>query len=98
MPRPTEEAIRRTAAFARVTGPFLATVALIVAIRLPDLDGVVRRAVVGEVHRGARAAEVRLRHQRVDRLADQIGATIRHHHNGDGRFAASDRLVEAHRC
>jgi len=41
MTRPTEDAIRRTVASARVTGPFLATNALIVAIRLPDLDGLV---------------------------------------------------------
>jgi hypothetical protein len=39
--RPTEEAIRRTTAFARVIGPFLAVATLTVAVRLPDLDGVV---------------------------------------------------------
>jgi hypothetical protein len=39
MPRPTEVAIRRTTAFARVIGPFLLAVTLIVAIRLPDLTG-----------------------------------------------------------
>ena len=41
MPRPTEEAIRRTTAFARVIGPFLVAATLIIAIRLPDLDGLV---------------------------------------------------------
>jgi hypothetical protein len=41
MARPTEEAIRRTAAFARVTGPFLVVVTAVIAIRLPTLDGLV---------------------------------------------------------
>src|SRR6185437_9937133 len=41
MPRPTEEAIRRTTAFARVIGPFLVAATLIITIRLPDLDGLV---------------------------------------------------------
>lgn len=41
MSRPTEEAIRRTTAFARVIGPFLAAVTLIVAVRLSDLTGLV---------------------------------------------------------
>ena len=41
MSRPTDEAIHRTTAFARVIGPFLATVTLIVAVRLPDLTGLV---------------------------------------------------------
>jgi hypothetical protein len=41
MSRPTEEAVRRTRAFARVTGPFLVAVTLIIAIRLPDLNGLV---------------------------------------------------------
>ncbi len=39
MSQPTREAIRRTTAFARVIGPFVAAATLIVAIRLPDLTG-----------------------------------------------------------
>jgi hypothetical protein len=41
MPRPTSEALDRTRAFARVIGPFVAIATLIVAIRLPDLTGLV---------------------------------------------------------
>ena len=41
MPQPTREAIGRTRAFARVVGPFLVAVTLIIAIRLPDLTGLV---------------------------------------------------------
>lgn len=41
MPHPTPEAIRRTTAFARVIGPFVVAATLIVAIRLPDLTGLV---------------------------------------------------------
>ncbi len=39
MPRATPEARRRTRAFARVLGPFVATATAIIAIRLPDLTG-----------------------------------------------------------
>lgn len=39
MPQATPEARRRTRAFARVLGPFIATATAIVAIRLPDLTG-----------------------------------------------------------
>ena len=39
MRQPTPEAIRRTTAFARVIGPFLVAATLIVAVRLPDLTG-----------------------------------------------------------
>jgi hypothetical protein len=41
MSQPTREAIGRTRAFARVVGPFLVAVTLIIAIRLPDLTGLV---------------------------------------------------------
>jgi hypothetical protein len=36
---PSEVAIRRTSAFARVIGPFVAAATVIVAVRLPDLTG-----------------------------------------------------------
>jgi hypothetical protein len=39
MPQPTAEAAQRTRAFARVLGPFVAVATLIIAIRLPDLAG-----------------------------------------------------------
>ncbi|MDV3129604.1 hypothetical protein M1247_32195 [Mycobacterium sp. 21AC1] len=39
MPKATPEALQRTRAFARVLGPFVATATLIIAIRLPDLTG-----------------------------------------------------------
>ncbi|QZH59599.1 hypothetical protein K1X22_26075 [Mycolicibacterium farcinogenes] len=39
MPRSTPEARRRTRAFARVLGPYVAVATLIIAIRLPDLAG-----------------------------------------------------------
>jgi hypothetical protein len=39
MSRPTPEAAQRTRAFARVIGPFVALATLIIAIRLPDLTG-----------------------------------------------------------
>jgi hypothetical protein len=39
MARATQEATRRTTAFARVIGPFLVAATVIIAIRLPDLDG-----------------------------------------------------------
>ncbi|MED5815923.1 hypothetical protein VST63_26500 [Mycolicibacterium sp. 050232] len=39
MPPATPEARRRTRAFARVLGPFVATATAIIAIRLPDLTG-----------------------------------------------------------
>jgi hypothetical protein len=39
MPQPTAEAAQRTRAFARVLGPFVAMATLIIAIRLPDLTG-----------------------------------------------------------
>ncbi|OCB58697.1 hypothetical protein A5722_07535 [Mycobacterium vulneris] len=39
MPQATPEARRRTRAFARVLGPFVATATAIIAIRLPDLTG-----------------------------------------------------------
>ncbi len=39
MQQPTPEALRRTTAFARVIGPFLVAATLIVAVRLPDLGG-----------------------------------------------------------
>ena len=39
MHEPTPESIRRTQAFARVIGPFVALATLIIAIRLPDLTG-----------------------------------------------------------
>lgn len=39
MRQPTPEAARRTTAFARVIGPFVVAATLIVAIRLPDLTG-----------------------------------------------------------
>jgi len=41
MPRPNPEGMQRSRAFARVLGPFVAAATLIVAIRLPDLGGVV---------------------------------------------------------
>jgi len=41
MSQPSPEALQRTRAFARVLGPFIATATLIVAIRLPRLEGVV---------------------------------------------------------
>jgi hypothetical protein len=41
MSQPSPEALLRTRAFARVLGPFVATATLIVAIRLPNLEGVV---------------------------------------------------------
>jgi hypothetical protein len=41
MSQSTREAIGRTRAFARVVGPFLVAVTLIIAIRLPDLTGLV---------------------------------------------------------
>jgi hypothetical protein len=37
MSHPTDEALRRTSAFARVIGPFLVAVTVIIAVRLPDL-------------------------------------------------------------
>jgi len=39
MPSSTEEAALRTRAFARVIGPFVALATLIIAVRLPDLSG-----------------------------------------------------------
>jgi hypothetical protein len=39
MSAPTPESIQRTKAFARVIGPFVALATLIIAIRLPDLTG-----------------------------------------------------------
>lgn len=39
MSQPTQEAQKRTRAFARVIGPFIACATVVVAIRLPDLDG-----------------------------------------------------------
>lgn len=39
MPQATPEARRRTRAFARVLGPFVAAATVIIAIRLPDLTG-----------------------------------------------------------
>src|SRR5262245_13004557 len=39
MPEPTPESIQRTRTFARVIGPFVALSTLIIAIRLPDLSG-----------------------------------------------------------
>jgi len=39
MPQPTAESTQRTRAFARVIGPFVTLATLIVAIRLPDLTG-----------------------------------------------------------
>ena len=39
MQQPTPEGLRRTTAFARVIGPFLDAATLIVAVRLPDLGG-----------------------------------------------------------
>jgi hypothetical protein len=39
MQQPTPEALPRTTAFARVIGPFLVAATLIVAVRLPDLGG-----------------------------------------------------------
>jgi hypothetical protein len=39
MSQPTPEALRRTTAFARVIGPFLVAATAIVAVRLPDLSG-----------------------------------------------------------
>ena len=65
---------------------------------LGDRDGVVRRAVVGEIDRADLAREILLCDQRVDRLADQVGAPVRHHHDGDGGRAASVRSVESRRC
>jgi hypothetical protein len=41
MRQPTEEAIRRTTAFARVIGPFLVVVTLVIVVRLPDLTQLV---------------------------------------------------------
>ena len=41
MRQPTQGAIQRTRAFARVIGPFLVAATLIVAVRLPDLTGLV---------------------------------------------------------
>jgi hypothetical protein len=41
MSQPTPDAVRRTTAFARVIGPFVTAATLIVAIRLPDLGGLV---------------------------------------------------------
>jgi len=41
MSRSTAEDARRTRAFARVIGPFVAVATVIVAIRLPDLTGLV---------------------------------------------------------
>ena len=41
MSQPSQEAVQRTRAFARVIGPFVAAATLIVAIRLPDLTGLV---------------------------------------------------------
>ncbi len=41
MPDPTPESLQRTRAFARVIGPFVALATVIVAIRLPDLTGLV---------------------------------------------------------
>jgi hypothetical protein len=39
MSEPTSESVRRTKAFARVIGPFVAVATLIIAIRLPSLTG-----------------------------------------------------------
>jgi hypothetical protein len=39
MPTRTPEAVQRTRAFARVIGPFVACATAIVAIRMPDLNG-----------------------------------------------------------
>jgi hypothetical protein len=41
MPDPTPESLQRTLAFARVIGPFVALATAIVAIRLPNLTGLV---------------------------------------------------------
>ena len=41
MSQPSQEAVQRTRAFARVIGPFVAAATVIVAIRLPDLSGLV---------------------------------------------------------
>jgi hypothetical protein len=41
MPDPAPESLQRTRAFARVIGPFVALATVIVAIRLPDLTGLV---------------------------------------------------------
>jgi hypothetical protein len=41
MPDPAPESLQRTRAFARVIGPFVALATAIVAIRLPDLTGLV---------------------------------------------------------
>jgi hypothetical protein len=41
MSRSTAEDVQRTRAFARVIGPFVAVATVIVAIRLPDLTGLV---------------------------------------------------------
>jgi hypothetical protein len=40
MREPTPESVQRTRAFARVIGPFVALATLIIAVRLPDLTGV----------------------------------------------------------
>jgi hypothetical protein len=41
MPDPAPESLKRTRAFARVIGPFVTLATAIVAIRLPDLTGLV---------------------------------------------------------
>jgi hypothetical protein len=41
MRQPTQQALQRTTAFARVIGPFLVAVTVIVAVRLPNLAGLV---------------------------------------------------------
>lgn len=41
MPQPTQQALQRTTAFARVIGPFLVAVTVIIAVRLSDLTGLV---------------------------------------------------------
>jgi hypothetical protein len=41
MRHPTPESLQRTRAFARVIGPFVALATVIVAIRLPDLTGLI---------------------------------------------------------
>lgn len=49
MAQPTPEARQRTRAFARVLGPFVALATLIIAIRLPDLTGLLDDLFANEV-------------------------------------------------
>lgn len=49
MSGPTADAAQRTRAFARVIGPFVAVAALIVAIRLRDLTGLVDQVFANPV-------------------------------------------------